>query len=58
MHYTLWRSGKDSKWYFKLVARNHRTIAMSQGYESKQAAKKGIRSVRINAPLSRIREID
>lgn len=35
---------------FKLVATNGMTIAVSQGYNSKESALKGIESVRQNAP--------
>lgn len=41
--------GKDSQWYFHLRAANHQIILVSQGYSTKEAAKKGITSVKNNA---------
>ena len=35
---------------FKLIATNGMTIAVSQGYNAKESALKGIESVRQNAP--------
>lgn len=35
---------------FKLIATNGMTIAVSQGYNTKESALKGIESVRQNAP--------
>ena len=56
--YELYKS-RAGKWRWRLKARNGEIIAMaSQGYSSKQAAKRGLRSVRINAPLSRAIEIE
>jgi uncharacterized protein YegP (UPF0339 family) len=37
---------------FKLVALNGETIAVSQGYNAKESALKGIESVRLNAPVA------
>ena len=50
------KSEKNDKWYWKLVATNGETIAMSEPYSSKQAAKKGIRSVRFTALFASIVE--
>ena len=58
MKFVLWKSTKDLQWYFKLVAANHETIASSEGYTSKQAAKKGIRAVRTAAFFASVEEID
>ena len=55
--YELWQSEADGLWYFRLQAGNNRTINPSQGYKSEQGARKGIRSIRINAPLARVRVI-
>lgn len=35
---------------FKLIATNGQTIAVSQGYNAKESALKGIESVKQNAP--------
>lgn len=37
---------------FKLLAANGMTIAVSQGYNSKESALKGIESVKQNAPVA------
>ena len=43
--------GSDDKWRWRLVHDNGNIIAdSSQGYASKQKAKQGLRSVRINSP--------
>lgn len=39
-------------WYFVLVAPNGKVIATSQLYDSKQACRKGIRSVKWNALIA------
>lgn len=41
---------------FKLVATNGQTIAVSQGYNSKESALKGIESVKQNAPGATIED--
>jgi len=43
---------------FRLRARNGQIIAVSQGYKSKEGCMKGIESVRVNAPIARIVEIE
>ncbi len=45
--------GQDNKWYFNLKARNGEIVCASQGYTSKQGAKKGIRALRTAALLCR-----
>lgn len=45
---------KKSEWRWNLKARNGKIIAVSEGYTTKQAAKRGITSVRFNAPFARI----
>ncbi|EIC84001.1 YegP family protein [Serratia sp. M24T3] len=42
--------------YFLLKADNHETIATSEMYSSKDAAKKGIASVQKNGPSTDIRD--
>ncbi len=49
---------KKGEWRFNLKARNGQVIAVSEGYTSKAGAKSGIRSVRINAVLSRVVEVE
>ena len=48
--------GKDKQYYFHLKAGNGEIIAASEGYTTKQAMEKGIKSVRFNAPLARYEE--
>lgn len=43
-------SGKDEQFYFRLNARNGETILTGEGYTSKAGCKKGIESVKANAP--------
>jgi uncharacterized protein len=42
--------GKSGKFYFRLKAGNGEIIATSQGYASEDGAKKGVESVKKNAP--------
>lgn len=55
--FELWKD-KKGEWRFNLKARNGEIIAVSEGYSSKAGAKSGIRSVRINAVMSRVVEIE
>jgi len=50
---------KDKKGEFrwKLLATNGQVIAVGEGYTSKDSAKKGIESVKKNAPTAKITEI-
>ena len=52
--YQIWRSDTDGLWYWHLRAANGEVICASQGYQDLASARKGIRSVRLNAPLSRV----
>ena len=36
------------QWYFVLIARNGKTLCTSEMYNSKQAARKGIRAVKLS----------
>ncbi len=47
---------KDKKGEFrwKLLADNHQIIAVGEGYSSKAGCKKGIKSVKKNAPEAKI----
>ncbi len=49
---------KDAKgeYRFKLVASNGQTIAVSEGYKSKDSAVNGIESVKKNAPTAKVEE--
>lgn len=42
-------TGKDGKFYFRLVAANGQPIGRSEGYNEKATAKNGIKSVKKNA---------
>lgn len=45
------------KWYFVLKAANHEIIGTGQAYSSEAACKKGIESVKKNAPAAEIVDI-
>jgi len=49
-YYTLFKSPKNSEWYFNLKAGNHEVILQSEGYEEKSGAQNGIKSVQTNGP--------
>ncbi|CAH6660002.1 YegP family protein [Pseudocitrobacter vendiensis] len=57
-YYVLKKSEKDvaQPWYFLLKADNHETIATSEMYSSKDAAKKGIASVQKNGASETIKD--
>ena len=46
------RSGTDGRWYFVLVAGNRQVIGRSQMYTTHEAMRKGIASVKKNAPVA------
>jgi uncharacterized protein len=46
------RTAADGKYVFSLKSANDRVILTSQTYETKESAKDGIVSVRLNAPLA------
>jgi amphi-Trp domain-containing protein len=51
--------GADDKWRWRLVHDNGNIIAdSSQGYASKQKAKQGLRSVRINSPGAPVEDVE
>ncbi len=54
--FSVFRSPVSSEWYWNLRARNGEIIAQSEGYKTRQGALKGIRSVRLNAPVATIRQ--
>lgn len=45
---------EGGKFRFRLVAPNGETIASSEGYSDKDSCKKGIRSVKVNAPKASV----
>lgn len=45
------RSGTDGRWYFVLVAGDRQVIGRSQMYTTHEAMRKGIASVKKNAPI-------
>jgi len=51
-------SDKGGEYRFRLRARNGQIVAVSQGYKSKEGCMKGIESVRVNAPIAQIVEIE
>jgi uncharacterized protein len=46
------RSGTDGRWYFVLVAGNRQVIGRSQMYTTHEAMRKGIASIKKNAPVA------
>jgi uncharacterized protein len=46
------RSGTDGRWYFVLIAGNRQVIGRSQMYTTHEAMRKGIASVKKNAPVA------
>ncbi len=55
--FEMWKD-KTGEWRFNLKARNGQVIAVSEGYTSKSGAKAGIRSVRLNAVMARVVEVE
>ena len=51
-----WYKDKTGKYRFKLKAANGETIAVSEGYVSKDGCVGGIESVKKNAPIAKIVE--
>lgn len=56
--YSKFELNKDvaGEFRFKLIATNGQTIAVSQGYNSKESALNGIESVKENAPSAMIED--
>ena len=48
---------KKGEYRWKLVASNGQTIAVGEGYTTKESAKNGIESVKKNAPTAAIIEV-
>ena len=51
-----WYKDKAGKYRFRLKAANGETIAVSEGYASKDGCVNGIESVKKNAPIAKIVE--
>jgi len=51
-----WYKDKAGKYRFRLKAANGETIAVSEGYNSKESCVNGIDSVKKNAPIAKIVE--
>jgi uncharacterized protein YegP (UPF0339 family) len=51
------RSGSDGRRYFVLNAANDQVIGRSQMYSTREALRKGIASVRKNAPIAEIADL-
>lgn len=51
-----YKKGKDGQWYFKLVAANGETVAVSEGYTSKGMCLKGIDAVKLLAERAGVEE--
>ena len=53
------RTGKRGRrYYFRLVAGNGEIVGHCQAYKSPEARDKGIRSMRFNAPLARVVDVE
>lgn len=48
---------KKGEYRWKLIAANGQTIAVGEGYTTKESAKNGIESVKKNAPTAAIIEV-
>jgi uncharacterized protein YegP (UPF0339 family) len=48
---------KKGEYRWKLIATNGQTIAVGEGYTTKESAKNGIESVKKNAPTASINEV-
>ena len=51
-----WYKDKKGKFRFRLKAGNGETIAVSEGYSSKDGCVNGIESVKKNAPIAKVVE--
>jgi uncharacterized protein len=49
--FQIFKSNSNSRYYFRLRAKNGETILSSEGYVNKQGCIKGVTSVKTNAPL-------
>ena len=49
---------KAGKYRFRLKAGNGEVIAVGEAYNSKQSAKNGIESIKKNAPIADVVEVD
>lgn len=50
--FEIFRSDRNSQFYFRLKAANGRNILASEGYHAKSSCEKGVDSVKRNAPLN------
>lgn len=53
--FEVFRSDKDNKWYWRLVAGNGKTIAQSEGYNRMRAALAGAELVKGAAAKSKVK---
>jgi uncharacterized protein YegP (UPF0339 family) len=53
-----WYNDKAGQFRFNLKAANGEVIASSEGYSSKDACVNGIESVKKNAPIAKIKEVE
>jgi hypothetical protein len=49
--------GKNDHYYFHLKANNGQIIAQSQGYASKEGARKGIDAIKRDAPAAPVEDL-
>ncbi len=53
-----WYKDKAGKYRFRLKAANGEVIATSEAYSSKDGCVSGIESVKKNAPIAKIKEVE
>ena len=51
MHWVVHRSRSNKEWYFRLVARNGRTVCQSEGYKRKSAALRTCGRINLTFPM-------
>jgi uncharacterized protein YegP (UPF0339 family) len=51
----IFRSPKNKQWYFRLTARNGKTICQSEGHKTKSGVVRGVMFLRKNAPIAEVR---
>jgi uncharacterized protein len=57
MKFQIFKSKKNKQWYFRLVARNGKIVAQSEGYKGKHGAKNGVASIQKGAANAKIVEL-
>lgn len=50
----VFQSDKNGEWYFRVVARNHKTVAQSEGYTRKADCFRGIEALKRAVEISEV----